>query len=421
MESVVRELINLSSKIQTLSLADTLQGIVAIAMYVIAGNLVLRPNYSVRLKAALFAILNLIAVYCWFFQAQPGWPIAYDRIGFLKFAAYVAFCALHWPLVDAVGRWRDKSWIYWTAVLFPILPLIVVKFETLWHLAGFSYMAFRMAQAAFEKRRQPELHINFGTYIAFLFFPLTIPIGPISPFGYFNRGIGNGVAPSLVSLARGISRIVLGYVMLKFLATVAFQLSFGSMWADGFQHGIGDLLIASYASLAYLYFNFAGFTHIVVGAAALLGIPVKENFDSPVLSKSIKEFWNRWHITLSEFVRDLVYTPLAVSLTRAWGFSMAVPAAMVAAMVTFVIIGVWHQFSLGFLLFGVMHGIGFSANIAFERFFRKGLPLSPQLKPVWTFLSWLMTMTYIALSMIFIEFPTAELLETANSVLELRW
>lgn len=421
MDSIIQELLNLSAKIQSLSLAETAQGLLVISVYIVIGNLILRPTYSVRLKSVLFAILNLVAVYAYFFQENFGWPIEYQRTAFFTFAAYVAFCALHWLLVEAVGRWRSKAWIYWVAILYPVLPLVVVKFETSWHLIGFSYMAFRMAQAAFEKRRQPETPIGLSDYIAFLFFPLTIQIGPISPFGYFSRGLGNSKAPSLVSIGRGLARIVLGYVMLKFIATLAFQLSFGGMWSDGFYHGVGDLLIASYASLALLYFNFAGFTHIVIGASALVGIPVKENFDSPVLSKSIKEFWNRWHITLSEFVRDLVYTPLAVTLTRAWGVSMAVPAAILAAMITFIIIGLWHQFSLGFLLFGLMQGIGFSTNIILDRVLRRRSPAKGRYAPLWSALCWFSTMTYIALSMIVIEFATLERIAVAMTAFEPRW
>ncbi|GAM97944.1 probable poly(beta-D-mannuronate) O-acetylase [alpha proteobacterium U9-1i] len=421
MDNILRELVNLSVLVQGLAFAELLQAVIALSAYIVLGNAILRPSYSLRLKAALFAVLNITAVYAFFFQENFAWPIVYERTRFLSFAAYLAFGALHWFLVDAVGRWRSTPWVYWLALLFPIAPLVVVKFETAWHLIGFSYMAFRMAQAAFEKRRKPDLELSLSNYLAFLFFPLTIPIGPISPFAYFSRGVGNGVAPSLLSMARGLARIALGYVMLRFLATLSFQLSFGGMWSDGFKHGVGDVLIASYATLAHLYFNFAGFTHIVIGASALVGIPVKENFDSPVLSRSIKEFWNRWHITLSEFVRDLVYTPLAVSLTRALGAPFALPAAIFAAMVTFTIIGVWHQFSLGFLLFGVMHGIGFSVNVVFDQFWRRG----GRATGVWAApragLSWLLTMTYIALSMVFIEFPTMEQAQAALTAFEPRW
>jgi D-alanyl-lipoteichoic acid acyltransferase DltB (MBOAT superfamily) len=407
-----------------IALGDPAHALVALAAYVIAASVVLRPSYDARVKTALFAVLNLAAVYVYFFSDLFAWPFPYDRTNALQFAAYTAFACAHWLLIDAIRRRPESTATYVAALAYPIAPLIVVKIETAWLLIGFSYMAFRMAQAALETRRDPSFKASFSAYAAFLFFPLTIPAGPISPFAYFSRGLGNGRAPSLVSLGRGLVRIALGYVMLRYLATVAYQMSFGGMWADGFRHGVGDLLIASYSSLAYLYFNFAGFTHIVIGAAALVGVPVKENFDSPVLSRSVKEFWTRWHITLSEFVRDLVYSPLAVTLARRFGPEHAVPAAIVSGMITFVIIGLWHGMSVGYLSFGLMHGVGFCSNLVFDALstkLRKGRAKSLFAAPYWTALCWLLTMTYIALSMFVVEFDTAAEIREALAVFDLAW
>lgn len=424
MKDLVTDFTTWLYSLRELAVGDVAFAALAIAVYVVAGNIILRPSYSLRAKAALFGVLNLAATYTFFFHSIFEWPPVYKRESVIQFALYAGFACSHWLLIAALARTKGNGVVYLAALAYPLLSLLLMKVQSTWHLIGFSYMAFRMAQAAFESKRDPGLGISFSSYAAFLFFPLTIPIGPISPYGYFSRGLANGVAPSLVSIARGLVRIVLGYVMLRFLATIAFQTSYGGMWQDGFRHGVGDVLIASYSSLAYLYFNFAGFTHIVIGAAALIGMPVKENFDSPVLSRSIKEFWNRWHITLSEFVRDIVYTPIAVALTRLMGPALALMAAMVAGMATFVVIGLWHGTTLGFLIFGLMHGAGFCLNLAFDavtRKTRKG-PVGAFLKgPVWQALCWVLTMTYIALSIVVIEFSTIEQINTALSVFDPKW
>ncbi len=409
-----------------IAMGETLHVGLAILAYVFVGNLILRPSYSLRAKTALFAVFNLSAAFLFYFGITGTYLEGYDyqRGVVLQFMGYAAFACAHWLLVAAVSRWQQRSALYWVALLYPIIPLIVVKIETVWHLIGFSYMAFRMAQAALEVRRTPDLKISFSGYAAFLFFPLTIPIGPISPYGTFVRGVQNGVAPSFVSIGRGLARIALGYVMFRLFATYAYQFSYGGMWEDGFTHGVGDALLASYGSLGYLYFNFAGFTHVVIGAAALLGIPVKENFNSPILSRSIKEFWTRWHISLSEFVRDLVYTPLATSIMRLAGAQYALLAAIIAAMATFIVIGLWHEFSLGFLLFGVMHGIGFSTNLVFDAVAKKhktGLFAAFRRTPVWTALCWFLTITYVAISIIVIEFSTWSSIVAAYGVFEPRW
>ncbi len=410
---------------RALALGNTLQAVLHVSIYLTACTLVLRPNYDLRAKSALFAVLNLIGVYALFFRGFAQDAPIYSRELFLEFFAYVFFCALHWLLVSALSRSGKGGLLYLACIAYPIIPLIIVKIETAWQLIGFSYMAFRMAQAALEVRRDPDLKIGLSAYVAFLFFPLTIPIGPISPFGYFKRGLGNGVAPSIVSIGRSLARIALGYVMFRYIATIVYQLSFAGMWSDGFRHGIGDLLIASFSTLLYLYFNFAGFTHIVIGAAGLIGIPVKENFDSPILSRSIKEFWNRWHITLSEFVRDLVYTPIAVALTRTFGPYYALAAAMFAGLMTFIVIGIWHGSTIGFLIFGVLHGIGFGTNLAFDagvrRLNKKGALRRLLKTRMWAGASWLMTMTFVAFSMIFFEFSTFDRLLLAFRLFDLTW
>ena len=397
----------------------------AIFAYVLAGNVLLRPKYPPFIKSMLFSLLNVAAVFSFFFCEQLSWPPKYKPDDLHRFALYVAFASAHWIFLYLLSRERTSGVRYVVGLLFPLVPLVVVKIQTAWHLIGFSYMAFRMCQAVMETRKDAKLGVSFFAYVSFLFFPLTIPIGPISPLGYFLRGMAGQMPATTINLLRGMVRILLGYIMVRYLATIAYQVSFASLWQDGFRHGVADLILASYGSLAYLYFNFAGFTHIVIGASALLGIPVKENFDSPILSTSMKEFWTRWHITLSELSRDLVYTPFSVAIARTLGPRAVLPAAIIAAIATFVMIGLWHQFSWGFLVFGLMHGVGYSINIVFEailrRFPRDGRVAALRRGLPWKLSCWWSTITYVSLSMVVVEFSTAVQLTQAMTLFLYRW
>jgi D-alanyl-lipoteichoic acid acyltransferase DltB (MBOAT superfamily) len=157
-----------------------------------------------------------------------------------------------------------------------------------------------------------------------------------------------------------------------------------------------------------MYFNFAGFCDLVIGTAALIGVPVKENFNNPLLSTSLKDFWNRWHISLSEFVRDLVFTPLSLALVRRFGLRAALPASMIAAVLTFVVIGLWHGAQWGFFYFGLMHGLGFAANLLWEsltRLLPKNASAAWKRSGVAAVLGWALTLVFVACSMIFVEFP----------------
>jgi D-alanyl-lipoteichoic acid acyltransferase DltB (MBOAT superfamily) len=386
---------------------DTGIVLAAMAAYVVAGNLILRPPWPCEGKEAAFAVLNVLACYLMFFHGTPFSLTKIELTPLVTVVGYVAFGFGHWLLLQLVARTRESGWVYVGALLYSIVPLIFIKLDSVWRIIGFSYMAFRMAQAVLEVRRHSSLQVRLPAYISFLFFPLTLPIGPISPFGLFVTGL-QPVTLRLDTLAYGLGRIAVGYIKFRFLATIAYQLTFANLWTDGFQHGVIDFLISSFAYFLYMYFNFAGFCDIVIGTAALIGVPVKENFNNPLLSTSLKDFWNRWHISLSEFVRDLVFTPLSLALVRRFGLRAALPASMIAAVLTFVVIGLWHGAQWGFFYFGLMHGLGFAANLLWEsltRLLPKNASAAWKRSGVAAVLGWALTLVFVACSMIFVEFP----------------
>jgi alginate O-acetyltransferase complex protein AlgI len=102
----------------------------------------------------------------------------------------------------------------------------------------------------------------------------------------------------------------------------------------------------------YLYADFAGYSLIAIGSAKLFGLEVAPNFRQPFLSTTIPEYWRNWHISLSSWVRDYIFSPLRMEWRRYSNVGMAA-----ALMSSFVILGVWHGAKWGFLIFGAMHGL----------------------------------------------------------------
>jgi hypothetical protein len=102
----------------------------------------------------------------------------------------------------------------------------------------------------------------------------------------------------------------------------------------------------------YVYTDFAGYSLIAIGSAILFGLKVAPNFQQPFLSATIPEFWRTWHISLSSWIRDYLFTPLRMEWRRSGNLGMAA-----ALLLSFTVIGVWHGATLGFLVFGVMHGV----------------------------------------------------------------
>jgi D-alanyl-lipoteichoic acid acyltransferase DltB (MBOAT superfamily) len=131
--------------------------------------------------------------------------------------------------------------------------------------------------------------------------------------------------------------------------------------------------VSSVAYYLYLYCNFSGFCDMAIGASGLLGIEVVENFRAPLLARNIKDFWSRWHISLSEYVRSVLFTPLSIGLARRWG-AENVPHAIAAALfVTFLLTGVWHGAGLNFALFGLLHGGAMVVHHYYTQLLRKKL------------------------------------------------
>jgi alginate O-acetyltransferase complex protein AlgI len=148
-------------------------------------------------------------------------------------------------------------------------------------------------------------------------------------------------------------------------------------------------------TLAYslqIYFDFSGYSDMALGAARMLGINIPQNFNAPYRSKSISEFWQRWHISLSNFITSYLYTPLLRSMGTAtiWTSALAIFLAMGIA-------GLWHGPAWTFVIFGLLHGAGLSANQIWKK---KKLGKIPD------WLGWLLTFLFVNLTFIFFRSPS---------------
>lgn len=187
--------------------------------------------------------------------------------------------------------------------------------------------------------------IRFMAYAAF--FP-QLAAGPIQRASDFHLpGTGSGTAELM---AHGLKRIFWG--MLK-KTIVADQLASVVAYIDGVQPQFSNLLwIAACLYAIELYFDFAALTDIAVGTAAIFGIKSPENFAYPFFAPSISQFWRRWHMTLTFWLTDYVFTPLRMSTRNIgnWGLAFSITINMI-------LIGLWHGIGMGFLIFGLVHSV----------------------------------------------------------------
>jgi alginate O-acetyltransferase complex protein AlgI len=160
----------------------------------------------------------------------------------------------------------------------------------------------------------------------------------------------------------GVERFMLGFVMKVLIAdTLAPLVDAGfSLQAPSF----ADVFIATTAYTLQIYFDFAGYSHMAIGLGLMVGLRFPENFNLPYLSTSLAEFWRRWHISLSSWLRDYLYIPLG-------GNREGQVRTLFNILVTMALGGLWHGASWTFLLWGIWHGLG----LVFVRMWQRLSPL----------------------------------------------
>ncbi|MBI4404422.1 MAG: hypothetical protein HY537_09690 [Deltaproteobacteria bacterium] len=309
---------------------------------------------------ALLCFFNILALYLLLVaKAEISRPAAIVGV-----ATYLGILLIHWSLVRIFSAQRSK----WALLpfFFPIACLVL--FKTIFplgmvYLIGFSYTAFRISFVVFEIRNRKVAMPTLFQYLSYAaFFPLLV-VGPISRYETFLKGTEPNKDGSLISSALvAIERIAVGVVKCMCLAVLCNQLTFESLLPDAQYHPLIDFFIACIFDYFHLYFNFSGMCDIAIGLSGLMGIEVDENFDYPFLARNIKDFWNRWHITLSHFLRDVLFTPVTKSFLNKFGRRYQNPIISFGSLLVFITIGLWHGFQWNYVLLGLWHGLGFVVN-----------------------------------------------------------
>ncbi len=196
----------------------------------------------------------------------------------------------------------------------------------------------------------------------------------------------------------GIHRIVIGLVKKTLLADQLAAYIVGPVYADPGSFSPEIHLIALYAFAFQIYCDFSGYSDIAIGSARLFGFDIRENFNGPYKSQSVREFWRRWHISLSGWVRDYIYFPL--------GGSRGSEARVVRnLLITMIIIGLWHGASVLWLIYGFVQGVAMIVERTLERL-RGGKAFATTLprKAV----SWLLTFHFTVATCVFIRAESPE-------------
>ncbi len=301
--------------------------------------------------------------------------LAHNPIVLLPLAGFLLLGYLGMMLLER-GLSRSMVW----SVLAVILVYVWLKkysflpestfLHSPYFTLGLSYIFFRVLQLLIESAdRGQKRHIGLGAYLLYTLNFTTLVSGPIQRYDEFARDQFADVPVPLGSriIWLQLERIIRGFFKVNVLAML-----FDTVHVDALAQMSQPLpkslmLFAAFKlSLVYplfLYTNFSGYIDIVIALARLMRVRLPENFDRPFSAASVIDFWNRWHMTLSNWIKIYVYNPLLVALMRRITSVKLEPfLGVFCFFVTFFLIGVWHGRTSEFVIFGVLTGGGISLN-----------------------------------------------------------
>ena len=331
------------------------------------------------------ATLILVVLFLWI----AAWRLSSMkwRQKLLLIASYVFYA--HWGIdfllvliassllnyfLGALIRWRRTASLLWVGIALNLLLLSFFKYlpplaqaggidpgqsdllQRIVMPVGISFWTFQALSYLFDVYREEELNPSLLEFCLYMAFWPTVLSGPVCrlpemlPQFRETRGFNHD------DIALGTTRLIQGLIMKFALAEIlASGLAPGEGIVAGFDHmkegwSALDVWLLAIGFGFQLFFDFAGYSHIVIGTARLFGIRLQENFDRPYLSLTPSVFWTRWHMSLSFWIRDYVFFPLAALRRDRWWLYVVLISAMA-------LFGLWHAAKVTFIVWGIYHGL----------------------------------------------------------------
>jgi alginate O-acetyltransferase complex protein AlgI len=255
---------------------------------------------------------------------------------------------------------RKPQWIYTLlSISIVFISFLVCKYFALKNSIifplGIAYFTFRLIHYVQEEYKNRLREHSFAEFMSYITFFPTYLVGPINLFPEFIQDLRRRRWDE-IKFSHGIERMIYGYAQLiigNFL--INFLLKNWISENISATSNFITLFVYSFRFWLDLYVRFSAYTSIVIGIAEMAGFNVPENFNYPFFATNIREFWQRWHMSLTNWCREYIYKPLA-AITRK-------PFLAIAA--TMITIGIWHELSFRYILWGIYHSLGI---IIFEKY-----------------------------------------------------
>jgi D-alanyl-lipoteichoic acid acyltransferase DltB (MBOAT superfamily) len=302
-------------------------------------------------------------------------------------ALYVLTALVYGWLVLRTGPW-GRVLVVFSGCLNCLATLLVCKYQlflpTLVRLhavlvnlrgiewIGLSYLTFRTIDYLFCLRSEPAGEESAGSswlsgcsYL--LFFPAYV-CGPINRFRSYQEQASDCSPLTIRRIRDNLLRISLGIIKILIPGRLAHAYSILAADFPGVETvGFPVLVTSLYACYLYYYFDFSGYCDVAIALADFFEVRLPENFHYPFLASNPQDFWNRWHVSMTHWLRDFVFFRLFAFLTVRCPSIPELITLMFSSLLTLVVVGAWHGSSANWILYGYYHGLFFCLHLAYQR------------------------------------------------------
>lgn len=282
-------------------------------------------------------------------------------------------------IYSALRKKTDNKYLYYLILFCSMLPLIILKIsgaisiKTIGFI-GLSYMNFKAIQMVIEIYDENIKEVSILNTVYFFIFFTTLTSGPIDRSRRFESDLEKKITRDEYInnyLGFGAKKILIGIVYKFVVANLINSLWMNQIPSLAALHRNSEILTYSlsymYSYSLYLFFDFAGYTAFAVGTSYILGIKMPENFNKPFLSKDMKEFWTRWHISLSKWFGDYIYSRFVLNSMRKKRFKSRFIASHAGQLLTMFIMGMWHGLKWYYIIYGIYQGLALVITDIYQR------------------------------------------------------
>ncbi|OPJ65255.1 D-alanyl-lipoteichoic acid biosynthesis protein DltB [Clostridium oryzae] len=314
-------------------------------------------------------------------------------------------------------RYGRKENIYYCTVFLSVVPLIFDKINPLIHtnifqFLGVSYLTFKSVQMIIEIYDGIITEVPIVEFSAFLLHFPSLSSGPIDRSRRFHEDWVKIYSREeyLNLFANGVFKILLGLIY-KFIIAAGFYKLMG-ICADfkAWYYVVGY----TYAYGLDLFFDFAGYSLMAVGTSYILGVRTPDNFNKPFLSLDMREFWDRWHISLSYWFRDFIFSRFIIKCVKKKWFKNRLHRASIGFIINMLVMGMWHGLNASYILYGLYHGCLLALTESYQKkskFYKENKD-----KKSYKFLSWFITMQLVMFGFLIFSGKFIKLLHLAKIV-----